>query len=318
METRGFRDLRFSTLMLGTVQFGLPYGIANRTGQPSYAQVLDILRAAAEGGVNCLDTAAVYGTSEEVLGRALDELRLRDRMTVVTKVAQMANEGITAGQADRIVEDSVTRSLRNLRLDVIPVCLFHLEGNFLRYADSLAKLRDRGLVRYIGSSVNFPGPAREILASGRAEAMQAPTSVLDHRFTRAGIPRLAVAGDAALFVRSIFLQGLLLMPEGAFLPEHAPVLPVRRALQAIAGDAGMGLAELAVRYLLALEGVVSLVVGVDTVEQLRENLGPFDRGPLPQDVRALVERTVPDLPDVILFPGNWSKRMPDVKPAQGG
>jgi hypothetical protein len=119
-------------------------------------------------------------------------------------------------------------------------------------------------------------------------------------------------------VRSIYLQGLLLMPEAAFLPEHAPVIPVRRALQAIAGDAGMGLAELAVRYLLGLEGVVSLVVGVETVEQVKENVGLFARGPLPQDVRALVERAVPDLPDTILFPGAWSKRMPDVRLVKGG
>ncbi len=121
METRGFRDLRFSTLVLGTVQFGLPYGIANTTGQPPYREVLDILSAAAEGGVTCLDTAAVYGESEVVLGKALAELHLSDTMIVVTKVTQLANEKISARQADEIVEQSVTRSLRNLRLERLPV-----------------------------------------------------------------------------------------------------------------------------------------------------------------------------------------------------
>ena len=63
--------MRFSRLMLGTVQFGLEYGIANVSGKPSFDRVCDILRAAYEGGVTALDTAAAYGTSEEVVGSAL-------------------------------------------------------------------------------------------------------------------------------------------------------------------------------------------------------------------------------------------------------
>ncbi|MFP6678012.1 MAG: aldo/keto reductase, partial [Pirellulaceae bacterium] len=69
-----WKDLRLSRLTLGTVQFGLPYGVANRGGQTSYSDVVKILRVCLDGGVNCFDTAADYGTSEEVLGRALREL----------------------------------------------------------------------------------------------------------------------------------------------------------------------------------------------------------------------------------------------------
>src|SRR5581483_6676026 len=71
-----------SRLTLGTVQFGLDYGIANRTGRPSFAAVLDMVREAAESGVDVLDTAPSYGESEEWLGRALRELGLQDRMRV--------------------------------------------------------------------------------------------------------------------------------------------------------------------------------------------------------------------------------------------
>jgi aryl-alcohol dehydrogenase-like predicted oxidoreductase len=316
METRRFKDLDLSVLTLGTVQFGLPYGIANRTGQPPYAEVLAILEAARDGGVRCLDTAAVYGTSEEVLGRALAELGLRDSMIVATKVTQLADEGIGAREADALVEESVTRSLRNLRLDVLPICLFHLEGNFLRYADSLLRLKDKGLVRYVGSSVGFPAPALEILGSGKAEAIQMPTSILDHRFLRRGVPDLAARQGAALFVRSIYLQGLLLMKEEDIMPELSAVIPVIRALRGIAAEAGIGIAALAVRYMLSLPGVTSLVVGVDTAAQMRENVAVFGAGPLPADLRARVEQAVPDLPESILFPGNWSKKM-TVAPVKG-
>jgi aryl-alcohol dehydrogenase-like predicted oxidoreductase len=314
---RTFRGLELSTLMLGTVQFGLPYGIANRTGQPSFADVVAILAAAVEAGVNALDTAAIYGTSEEVLGRAIAELGLRDTLIVESKVTQMADEGIGAKEADAIVERSVTQSLRLLRLERLPFCVFHLERNFLRYADSLLRLREKGLVQHVGSSVNFPDPALEILRSGKAEVIQMPTSILDHRFLRKGVPAAARYASAALFVRSIYLQGLLLMEEKDVASEHAAVIPIRRTLDGIAREAGMGRAELATRYVLSLPGVTCAVVGVETVRQMRENAALFERGPLDAELCARIEEAVPDLPDAILFPGNWSKRMPDVKPVKG-
>ena len=318
MQKRRFQDSELSVLMLGTVQFGLPYGIANRSGQPSPSEVTRIIAAAVEGGVNALDTAALYGTSEQVLGAAIAELGLRDSLFVTTKVIQIADQGVTARQADAIVEQSVKRSLQRLRLDVLPLCLFHLEGNWLRYADSLLRLKEKGLVRRVGSSVVFPGPAREIISGGKAEAIQMPSSILDHRFLRQGIPALAASRGTTLFARSIYLQGLLLMPETDVMAEHAAVIPVRRALEALAREAGMSTPELAVRYMLSLDGITCLVVGVDTEAQMRENTALFSRGPLPADLCIRIERAVPDLPDTILNPGTWSKKMAAPPPVTGG
>ncbi len=178
-------------------------------------------------------------------------------------------------------------------------------------------MKEKGLVRFVGSSVNFPGPAAQILRSGRAEALQMPTSILDHRFLRQGIPGLAAGCGAALFARSIYLQGLLLMPEASVTSEHAAVIPIRHALESIAADAGMGLSELAVRYMLSLPGITALVVGVETAQQMRDNVAVFGKGPLDQALCARIEQAVPDLPDSILFPGNWAKKM-TVKPVTGG
>ena len=213
MECRPFADMSLSVLMLGTVQFGLSYGIANRTGQPSYETVRSIIALGHEHGVNGLDTAAVYGSSEEVIGKALAELGIADRMVVATKITQMADEGVSRQDADAIVESSVARSLRNLRVERIPICLFHRERDFLLYAESLLRLRDKGMVGHVGSSVNTPATALEIVRSGLAEAVQKPSSVLDGRFIRLGIPGQVAARGVALFARSIYLQGLLLMRE---------------------------------------------------------------------------------------------------------
>ncbi len=300
--------------MLGTVQLGLAYGIANRLGQPPYEDARSVIAAAFDGGVNCLDTAAGYGTSEEVVGRALADLGLAHKMTVVSKVVQMA-DGLSATEADSIVEQSVTRSLDRLRLDSLPICMFHTDANTLEYADSLLRLRDRGLVRHVGASVNFPNLTDEIVRSGRADAVQLPTSVLDQRFIRAGIIREGASRRIAMFARSIYLQGLLFVPEDEVLPELAEVIPVRRKLAALAAQTGISIAELAVRYLLGVDGLTCLVVGAESVEQVRENVRLVSKGPLDPALAKAVSEAVPELPETILFPRNWSKRMPDAKPA---
>jgi aryl-alcohol dehydrogenase-like predicted oxidoreductase len=317
MERRRFAELDLSRLMLGTVQLGLSYGIANRTGQPSYREARDIIACAYEGGVNCLDTAAIYGSSEEVLGRALTELRLADRIIVVSKVHHMA-QGLDRAQAAAMVEESVVQSLRRLRLETLPVCLFHIEDNFY-YAEALLRLKERGLVRHVGSSVMTPAATTAIIGTGHAEALQIPTSVLDHRFSQpaGGVIRQAANRGIAVFVRSIYLQGLLLMPEEEITAELAGVIPVRRKLVALADQAGISISELAVRYALGIEGVTCGVVGVETLEQMQLNLAMFGKGPLDPGLHQAVEAAVPDLPDSILKPSGWSRRMVDVKPKEG-
>ncbi|MFA5865791.1 MAG: aldo/keto reductase [Phycisphaerae bacterium] len=311
MKTIANNKGEFSRLMLGTVQFELNYGIANRTGQPSYETVREILSIAIEGGVNCFDTTAGYGESEEVLGKAFVELNVLDKITVVTKVTAISTEHHDAKTVDRIVEDSVMTSLKGLRMQVLPICLFHREENFC-HIDSLLRLKDRGLLDKVGSSVITPDVTSKIVSSGVAEAVQIPTSLLDHRFSRVGIIAEAHKRRIDLFVRSVYLQGLLFVAEEDILPELTDVIPVLRKLRSLAREAGMNLAELAVRYVLSLEGITSIVIGVETPQQMKDNLVLFRKGRLPVDLIFAINEAVPDLPDHILMPNRWSKRMPDV------
>ena len=304
MTGRELGDLALSRLMLGTVQFGMEYGIANRTGQPSYETAREIIACAYEGGVTCLDTAASYGSSEEVLGRALAELGIADEMVVVTKIRPLEDPSLSARAATEKIEASVIASLRALRLDALPICLFHREEDF-QYAECLLRLREQGLVRHIGASVMTPEAAASIIGSGIAEAMQLPTSLLDQRYLRRGVFADAREHGALLFVRSIYLQGLLLMQEQDIPPQLAEVIPVRRKLAALAEQASITLAELAARYVLGLDGVTCAVVGVETVAQMRQNLALFAKGPLDPTLVQAIGDAVPALPDRVLMPNRW-------------
>jgi aryl-alcohol dehydrogenase-like predicted oxidoreductase len=311
-ETRNLetRARALSRLTLGTVQFGLPYGVANSSGQPPYETARDILACAIEGGVTCLDTAARYGESEAVLGRALAELGAD--VTVVTKIAPLADD-LSSARADALVEESVTNSLRNLRLESLPFCLFHREQDF-RYADSLLKLRARGLVERIGCSTTTPAATRTIIGSGLAEAIQFPASVLDRRFTGPEVAGAAHSGRMAVFARSVYLQGLVFLPDEKTPGDLSEVIPPRRRLAEFAREAGIPLAELALRYVLGLGDLSSILVGVDSVDQMRENLALFAKGPLPPDLMRAVVADAPSLSNRILDPWNWTQRMPDGKP----
>jgi aryl-alcohol dehydrogenase-like predicted oxidoreductase len=301
-----------SRLTLGTVQFGLPYGVANQAGQPPYETARDILACAIEGGVTCLDTAAGYGESESVLGRALAELGAAERVSVVTKVAALADD-LSPARADALVEESVRNSLRHLRLECLPFCLFHREQDF-RYADSLLKLRSRGLVERVGCSTTTPVATRTIIGSELAEAVQFPASVLDRRFTGAEVAGAARSRGMVVFARSVYLQGLVLLPDATTPENLREVIPARRRLAELARAAGIPLAELALRYVLGLGDLTSILVGVESVDQMRENLALFAKGPLPPDLMQAVVAAAPSLSDAILDPWRWERRMPDTKP----
>ena len=290
----------FSRLMLGTVQFGLEYGIANVSGKPSFDRVCDILRAAYEGGVTALDTAAAYGTSEEVVGCALERLGLQGAMTVVSKVPPI--EAANDAEAERLIEQTLLRSLARLRLERLAVCLLHREDD-LRYLPVLEKMVGKGLIGGAGVSLDSD---RFLAQAAAARFIQLPYNILERRFEP--FWPVALQNKIHLFSRSVYLQGLLLMPEEKIRPGLAEVIPVRRRLEGIAREAGCTMAELCMRYVLSNPAISSVLTGVDTVEQLRENLRLAALGPLPEDVLRRVRECVPDLPESLVRPALWNTR----------
>lgn len=307
MNTANWNNRKLSRLMLGTVQFGMPYGVANRTGQPSYRDVRDIVAAAIEGGVNCFDTAAAYGTSEEVLGKVIRELNVADHVTVVTKIRPLTTEEqSTPPLAAMAIEQSIAESRRRLQLNTLPIVLFHRETD-AQHREILHELRTRGWLEHVGVSCdNRPGPAAAFAAAGDLTALQIPGNVIDRRHQQGGSLKAAAQQGVAVFIRSVYLQGLLLMAEKDVPEKLQAVIPVRRQLESVANEAGMELGELAVRYILSQPEVTCVLTGVETLDQIQKNLTIFDHGPLPDDLRQRIDEISIDLPESVLTPGQWN------------
>ena len=294
-----------SALTLGSVQFGADYGINNQSGRPSFATVCDIIRTAYEGGVDVIDTAAGYGESEEWIGRALKELGLRDRMRVVTKVAPL-EPTLTKQEAANQIEASVVRSLKLLGLERVPLCLFHREFN-IQYTDELLAMRERGLIGEAGVSLGSTEYAEKALKLPELKAWQIASNVLDRRYTHSGLTVAAKKAGVTIFARSVLLQGLLMMDDAATPAHLHDIIAPRQKLRDIAKRFNLSLSELVVRGITSRPDLASVVVGVETVAQIKDNTAILAKGPLPAEVLKALEELQPNLSVKLANPAEWQK-----------
>lgn len=295
-------EFQLSRLMLGTVQFGLDYGVANRSGAPSFPEVCAMLEAAAEGGINCLDTAHAYGNSEEILGRALEETGLKDHYFVVTKIDSKISAELAPEEARSAVRKSLEESLRRLRLDVLPLVLLHRD-EFPSQLDALEWARELGLTKRCGVSLGLPENAPSFLSHPALAAIQAPVNVLDHRFDEA--IRTAKSRNAFVFARSTYLQGLLLMDDASTPPHLRGIREERAIFHKMAADLGITPSALLLKAALQRDELDAVVFGVETITQLRENLAIFHSDPLPEEILKAINAHRYSGPDWLIHPAFW-------------
>ena len=187
-------------LALGTVQFGLDYGISNHAGEVADAELDAILTLARKLGMDTLDTAQAYGKAEARLG-VCNSTDFR----VITKLSPNIDA------ADLVV--SLESSLQRLARPSVEGLLLHRSQDASpALFERLADLQHQGKVGKVGVSVYSPEELTRWLEQGYPlELVQLPANLLDQRFLRAGwLDRLQAMG-CEIHVRSLFLQGLLLM-----------------------------------------------------------------------------------------------------------
>ncbi len=291
-------------IVLGTAQWGMAYGVANRSGQPGPELVAEILATAREGGITTLDTARAYGSSEEVVG-ALDQAA---EWRVITKLdANVAPPGADAAAVRERAETSLSVSRTALRRSTLDTVLLH-RGSQLAAADGAAwavlrEARADGSVGRIGVSATSPGEALEALAHPEVEAIQVAASLLDQRLLRAGFFDRASARGVEVFVRSVYLQGVAHLDPDALPPGLAGLRPVLRRIADAAGTLGMAPADLFLAYARdRLPG--RPLIGTETPLQLRENLAAWRR-PVDDAVLDAVAASVGDLAEDVLDPSQW-------------
>jgi aryl-alcohol dehydrogenase-like predicted oxidoreductase len=295
-----------SRITLGSAQLGMAYGIANVLGQPTEAEAFRILDCAVELGINTIDTARVYGTAEQLIGRWLAS-RKSSGVHIVTKVAKIP----IGSNAERknFVRGQIAASQAALGVAPLALVMVHEESDLLDPAvvDEFQSALADGSIGGFGASVYHTAVAERLIATTPIAALQVPASIADRRFEQAGIFGAAFTRGIAVFVRSVFLQGVLLMrPER--LPDHLNVFaPFLAALADAARRSGRSIPELLITALRDVPGVTSLVLGAETANQLEPHMSALLAAPFPHAVRDDLIQSASRIPPDILMPTNWKR-----------
>lgn len=264
-------------LALGTVQFGLEYGIANESGRVSYAEASNILTEAANHGVDLLDTAIGYGDSEQVLG----QIGVAD-WKIVSKLPALPDECTdVAGWVDAQVAGSLAR----LGVDRLYAVLLHRPDQLFdrrgkQLLEALARIKAQGRAQKIGISIYAPGELTRLFDGMHFDLVQAPLNILDRRLVDSGWTKRLKYLGVELHARSAFLQGLLLMPASRRPEKIGRWQRLWSEWNRWLDEASLTSLQACLRYALSVEGVDKVVVGVDSVAQLREILAAAAAGPL--------------------------------------
>jgi len=291
-----------SRLVLGTAQLGMPYGIANKIGKPDYASALSLVRTAWENGITEFDTAQVYGEGEQVLGRIFEELGVSSKAKVTTKLKLEQNSDKEA-LARRVQE-----SLERLGVRKLECLLLHHEDmlDLLNDAvkETLQMLIQKGHVRHLGVSLYSPKRAKQALDSNLFHVMQLPASVLDRRFHRAGIFENAQEHGCCIYIRSVFLQGLLLMKMEEIPGKMAPVKPALAVLDRLASRDGLDRRAVALLYVRDKYPNAKVIFGAEAPEQVLQNIKCW-RLKTPKRIFPELDNSLPGLGENILNPAKW-------------
>ena len=281
-------------LALGTAQFGLPYGIANQDGQVSRSTAKAMLHLAATNGIDTLDTAIAYGESEACLGEVgIQGFKLVTKLPAVPDVCDDVRGW---------VQEQVAASLARLGVNAIYGLLLHRPEQLLEAAGqalykTLQGLKETGQVQKVGASVYAPSELGELTPRYRFDLIQAPFNLVDRRLHTTGwLQRLKDEG-VEIHTRSVFLQGLLLMPQATRPAKFASWSELWSKWHDWLSRHKVSAVRACLAFPLSFSEIDRVVVGADSVSQLEQiisaatSTAPVDLPDLHCDVESLINPT---------------------------
>lgn len=271
---------------LGSVQFGLPYGISNQTGQTPIDEVSKILDSAFAEGIRIIDTASAYGTSESVIG-----MLNNNRFSIVSKF------GPSSSVKD--IRQQLENSLSALNAKSLYGYLAHLPLDLLENPivwQELQKMKTENKIQKIGFSLNAPNEYYLLKAAGiQPDLVQVPFNYFDTRFKE--VLTELKAKDCEVHTRSTFLQGLFFTETeklSSFFDELKP------NLQYLHKSYKSKLEGVLLSYVLQQDFIDVVIMGVENVTQLKKNLESIAVAPE-------LEPLAVSFPEKLVMPMHWPK-----------
>ena len=267
-----------SRLVIGAVQFGMPYGATNTRGQVPSREVAAILHRAHEVGIRLVDTAAGYGTSEAVLGDMLPDFPAID---VVTKLPAFPGSVIASADVKEM-HLAILRSLDLLRRSTLYGLLVHHSGDLSKpggehIVELLDRLKQDGIAERVGVSVYDIVDIDRILKSFHPDIVQMPINLFDQRFIQGGhVEQLHKAG-IEVHARSIFLQGILLTETSRLSHYFSSFAKQFANYESFLDEHGITRLAACLGFIMNQSGADHVLIGVTSVNELNQILTALSR-----------------------------------------
>lgn len=258
-------------LIIGTANFGLEYGIANKK-KLNRGDVFNILEYAHNQGMHGIDTAKAYGDAEKVIGEFFE--KYGKVFNVITKLPKKEYKSITD------VEDEIFESLKNMSIGYIDFVLLHSYETYKLYGKMIISVlqslcRDKVIGRY-GVSVYHPKEAETIAReTDDVMAVEFPLNLFDQRFLKDNLMQRLKARGHFLFARSVFLQGLFFLDEGKLNGNFAKVKDKIRKIRDVSKEYDIETECIALLFAAEKLWVDGVIIGIDSKNQLMSNAGCF-------------------------------------------
>ncbi|MBL6722801.1 MAG: aldo/keto reductase [Candidatus Margulisbacteria bacterium] len=262
-----WRGEKVSQFVLGAAQLGMNYGITNQTGQPNKKEAFAILDEAVKNGVTTIDTAQAYGNSEEIIGQWLEQNNNKEHhIHIISKWD--ANIDIKNKEQ---LKSSAQTSAKNLGVPLWGMMIH--DEMYLNHLDVILiaskELKNEGVLKYLGASVYSVDAAKKAIMNPDIDFIQVPCNAWDHRMIDSGVFELAQKNNTLCFVRSVFLQGLLLMNEN----DAKEILPESFGLSSewnsLISNSNQTNESMALSFVNSLN--LPLVIGQQGVDQFKNN-----------------------------------------------
>jgi len=261
--------LNESKIALGTVQFGIDYGISSIDGQVQPKEVEAILNYAYVKGINLLDTAPAYGDSEQVLGKINV-----NNFKIITKTRHFDNSEITSNDLELLDQD---------------------------FSRSLDNLKQEKKIEKIGVSIYDHNQLQAILENFDIDLVQLPFNILDRRLIDNGMLSILKNKGIEVHARSVFLQGLLLMSEQNKPDKFQRWRVLWKLWHEWLNDNQITALEATIRHAVSTSEISKVLVGVDTSDQLK-GIITASSGALPDIPPEMFTNDVD-----LLNPSNWGE-----------
>lgn len=297
-----------SKLCLGTVQFGMKYGVNNVIGRkPSRRESFEMLDYALTHGIDTIDTARAYGDAEILLG---EYFRNRRNMAGIKIISKLCPNIIEKGEKDiagvmrREIEESLDR-----------MCVSALDGYLLHTPEyiynteiqkALCSLKEQNYAKNIGVSIYNIEDGYAAIKTGIVNYIQLPYSILDQRGIKTGFIQEAKRSGITIFTRSAFLQGLFMMPDDKIPDYLQQACPYLNILDKIFGKYKVDRVSAILAFVTYEKDIDYLVFGVEKKEQLRENIMKAGGGDVPDECILELKEQIGDIEQSIIFPSLWA------------